>query len=760
MQQMKRSDLMFCPFCGKETDPMQKFCENCGNPLKSDAVPSESYDQPEASSHEALQPPAPDMPDASDNNIPPQSDREFGSSAQSQMNDTAGWEGYSGQNVQSSFGQGQPLQNSFQQPEQPDGFGGQQPVQPGSFGEQQPVQYGGFSNGQDMPPQSKAYSGTMPITNGNRVYDGVSSASMQKKKGFMSPKKIIIIAVIALLVAVIGIFSFIFIRKKIQRDQIVNNPTMSAVMSYKSYLDVNNADDPIYAVLKDSDKSGTLTINATGKMKGDGTSSDIDAKATVGYDRKQGRSYLKVDGGKIFSSPALGGDGNSKAVVEMNMDPDKLYLNYDIMGGSGKYFIDNKNFRKDIKDSIFAFDKDNVLKFSDEESYESFVDMYETMVSELSDYDKEGSNSKTTTENIIKLIEKHGDVTVTDENAIVTDGQKNTEIPAYAITYTFGKDSLKSLIKDVKEEYISYLDKVSKGGSNSSDTKDSIAKSVDEMLKSIDSTVGNNFRLVVKFYLDRDNSSAIKTSVKAQNITVSGKGSFDMNIDFLKAPENQIRMSLTSENEKGEKSTVIARIVKTDNNDTLKYEFSGETKSDAASEPNKTYASFEYDRKKKKFSFTAGSGENGVRVSYTGDAEITSKRISLKFDDIVKTDEMQLSMKVDFTPDAPAAVNTDGAKNVLKISKSDFENMFGENNMLMSLFGAGLMQPKNDFDDYDYHSFDGPGYDNNYSFDDDYDYDYDYDYDFDFYDDFSDLPDLDISVPDTASGTPVKAILN
>ena len=109
-------------------------------------------------------------------------------------------------------------------------------------------------------------------------------------------------------------------------DYIVNNPTKAAIASYKVYLDENDSDDPIYTLLKNAATQGTLNLNATGAIKSDYNQSNtnIDVKAQYGYDKKAGRYYLKVDGGKLLSTATIGnaasGNGDS-TFIEMNLDP-------------------------------------------------------------------------------------------------------------------------------------------------------------------------------------------------------------------------------------------------------------------------------------------------------------------------------------------------------------------------------------------------------------------------------------------------------
>lgn len=691
---------MFCPNCGSKIEPSQKFCIECGLMIptenKSSTPATDSgYDNTISDNEQNFSYPT-SFPNQNQNlnEYPPS----YAADTYQQQPESPPMGGYQPQQPESY-----PI-GSYQMPIQNDGF--QQPAA---------SQMGSYNPQQSFDQQARAYNGTLPITN------NYSPTTEVKTKKPASPKKIIIIAISVLLIIAIGIVAFIFIRKKLAHDYIVNNPTKAAIASYKVYLDENDSDDPIYTLLKNAATQGTLNLNATGAIKSDYNQSNtnIDVKAQYGYDKKAGRYYLKVDGGKLLSTATIGnaasGNGDS-TFIEMNLDPEKLFLNYNIASKNGKYYIDNKSFRQDISNSIFSPDNDNVLLFKDKQSFNNFVDAYETAVKQITTKYTEKSALTETIERITKIIETNGNSNVTDGTAIISNGQKTSEISADVITYSFDKNSLKKTLNDIIPELESYLDKTITDSKQKADSKEALKKSFEEAINSFDSNADNDLKVTIRIYLDKDNHSVIKNEA---DITGSDKNS-DMHFyaDFLKAPDNMICAKLTGKDSDGQEKSISAKLVKSDNGTVVKYDLSVDMTSPepqinmtdvqpAENEPKKQSitASFEYNRSTKKFKATAGSGQNGMSVSYTGEADFTEKSMHLKLDDIINNEYMKLSLSIDFSNTAPAAVNTAGAKNYLKLTKQEYDEAFKD--MIPYIGGGYTPQPQyNDYsfnyDDYNY----------------------------------------------------------
>ena len=692
---------MFCPNCGSKIEPSQKFCIECGL-----MIPTENKSS------------TPATDSGYDNTI---SDNEQNFSYPTSFpNQNQSENEYPASSVAGDYQPQQPESPPMvgYQPQQPESYpigSYQMPIQNDGFQQQAASQMSSYNPQQSFDQQARAYNGTLPITN------NYSPTTEVKTKKPASPKKIIIIAISVLLIIAIGIVAFIFIRKKLAHDYIVNNPTKAAIASYKVYLDENDSDDPIYTLLKNAATQGTLNLNATGAIKSDYNQSNtnIDVKAQYGYDKKAGRYYLKVDGGKLLSTATIGnaasGNGDS-TFIEMNLDPEKLFLNYNIASKNGKYYIDNKNFRQDISNSIFSPDNDNVLLFKDKQSFNNFVDAYETAVKQITTKYTEKSALTETIERITKIIETNGNSNVTDGTAIISNGQKTSEISADVITYSFDKNSLKKTLNDIIPELESYLDKTITDSKQKADPKEALKKSFEEAINSFDSNTDNDLKVTIRIYLDKDNHSVIKNEA---DITGSDKNS-DMHFyaDFLKAPDNMICAKLTGKDSDGQEKSISAKLVKSDNGTVVKYDLSVDMTSPepqinmtdvqpAENEPKKQSitASFEYNRSTKKFKATAGSGQNGISVSYTGEADFTEKSMHLKLDDIINNEYMKLSLSIDFSNTAPAAVNTAGAKNYLKLTKQEYDEAFKD--MIPYIGGGYTPQPQyNDYsfnyDDYNY----------------------------------------------------------
>ncbi len=527
-----------------------------------------------------------------------------------------------------------------------------------------------------------------------------------KKKPFFTPKKIIIISVIALLVAVIGVMSVFLIHRKLERDYIVNNPTKSTFNSYQKYFEENNSDDPLYTILKNVQNTATLKVSASGAVNAEGQDMDFKASADLGYNKKEGRYYLKLDAGDIMKY-AYSGESESQTsngILEINQTPQNLYFNYDLFGSKGKYIIDNVNFRQAINDSIFSPDKDNVLKLEDKESFNQFVDAYENAVKELSsaaDESDEPTELETAYENLIKIAEKNGNVIVGDGMATVYNGSESKDISSDIITYTYDYNSFKNLVTEGKDEIKSYLNKVMKDADKSKEASDSIEESFNSFIRSYEQDTGENFKLIVRIYLDVNTHSMIKTAVEVSGYDKENDSKkVIINCDFLKAPDNMIRINV-SEDLEDSKNTAEIVISKTDDGTTVKYDFSVNSVS-GENDPYKANAYLQYNRSTKDFTVFAGTSEEESSFTYTGKAEITENKIAITLNDVVKTDEVRMSLNIEFSSEAPAPVDTSGAKDFLKITKDEFEKMFEDNYMLSMLSGLGS---STNTDVYDYNSY-------------------------------------------------------
>lgn len=640
---------MLCPVCKKEVLPAQKFCENCGAPVQTPAYP-----------------PSPVNP-------PP---------------------------VSPAYPSPQPNQQFYQN---------QPPAAP-------PVQTPGVQNSpypqpayQQQPPinnNQPVYSGTMPITNGgNNPLNGMpydpmigSTDTAVKKKPFMSPKKIIIISVIALLVVIIGIFSFIVIRRKMEHDYIVQNPTLSSFSSVEKYLDETGKNDPVYSLVQNSRNGATLSVNAVGNFNKSSNTSDGEAKLNIGFDKNNGRYYLKIDGGTLFSQYSGLEQGNN-SLIELGVDPDKVAVNYDVAGKSGKYYINNKTFRQDITNSIFAYDKDNLLGFKDEAAFNAFIDAYESSIQQITKVrksDDDLTEMDNSIVNIVRSIERNGNVTVQDGMASLYNGTELSTPSADVITYTFTKASVKQLFNDLKTESKAYITKTIKDQNQAADIIAKIDEGMDQAINSLDSSLTDNFRLIMQVYLDKNSHSILQQTYKMSGMGgAQSDAAVSMNIQYLKSPNPVIKAAYEYKNGSTE-NTMDLSLSKTDDGNVLRYTLLGELKTNgqtvsSSSVPGSVHASFSYDRSAQKYTLELGTGEDGAHVSYTGNAVINKDMLSLSLNKILNTENAELSLRVNLSTTPPPAVNTSGAKNLLEITREEWSN----------LMGGGFSQPSyDDYDDY------------------------------------------------------------
>lgn len=652
---LKEMSFMFCPSCGNKIDPTKKFCENCGSPVDTSAAePEQQFSAPDVNQG---------FPQQTENNMQT------------------------------------PVSDNNQQ------FSAAQPGQTGDF----PAQ-NSFAQGSNPPqPSQQVYSGTMPITNGART-DSYYDLSYPTKAKKSSAKKFIIIGVVALLIAVIGVTAFFLIRKKLDRDFIVNNPTKSTFSSYEKFIEENESGNPFYNLFKNAKKSGTISVTASGKVTQDDQSKDIKASASYGYDVNNCNYYFKLDAADMLVGVTVSEDPSAAGgLFETDFNKDNAYFNFDLFGTKGKYYIDNKTFRDDINNSIFSPDKDNVLNVTDKESFDKFVDTYEKIVKELGkvkDSGVEDGQMKESYENMIKLLEEKGNVKVEDGSAELTNSSDKKSVSADVITYSYDKKNFKELVTGLKDE----LKKLIESSDIKTEGTDSMDESAKSFLENFESSAKDNFNLTIKVYLDKNTHSALKTTIDMTGVDDTEGDGLKADFQFIKAPDNLITLNI-SVTSKGTESKLDLKLRKTDDNTNLKYELDAVSTSNSTE--SKLHASLEYNRSSGDFTFSAGLSDQGMQITYKGKLEISDNSLKLKLPDIYKNEAVELSLDIDYSTAAPAKPDVSDAKNLLKLSKDEFTTVFGgAGNTLSALTGMATQQT--DYSPYDY------DYDT-----DDYDYDYD-----------------------------------
>ncbi len=665
---------MFCPICGNKIDPEQKFCESCGSPLnqpaaeESTAPVQNDFSQAPAHSPSYGDMPPQQMPENPAFNTQPQNG--FMNNQPADMPSTQGF------TPPAADVHPQPVQN-YQMPDQ---------------------------------PRSVSYSGTMPITNSAPVGGYTSNyPTPAKKSGSM--KKFIIIAVIIILLVAIGIAAFFFIRRKIERDFIVSNPTKSTLSSYQKYFDANEADDPFYTMLKSLADSGTVKATVSGEYGSDSSSVPINAVLNFGYDRKQANFYLKADASETYKKLAAMNNSNDASngnlIYEYNLNPDFMYVNYDIAGKSGKYYIDNKTFRDDITSSVFSPDKNNLFGFADKEAFNNFVDSYEKMMKELEASTKENnddSDVQKTLENIVKSLEKNGNVTVEDGTAVLTHSTDNKSVSADVITYTFDKKGLKAVVNDLRENLNEYFGKIIENKDQREQMTKSLNDSFDSLTKSFDE-LNDSAKLVIKIYLDRNDHSVLQNTIELSGATDNAEDKLFVDLQFINSPDRVIALDATV-NSNGSTNSVNATLKKTDDGTKITYRLDAKSSADNSS----IFASVEYNRSSKEFKISAGTSDQSEPFSYTGKADFSGNKLTFNLPGIVKNDTINLSLDLEISNEAPAKADISNAKNFLKITADEVKQEFGSFGNALSSLGIGSGQ--NTGNDYPYDDDDN-GYDYN-----------------------------------------------
>ena len=610
---------MFCPNCGKENNGENVFCISCGFDLRSE--------QPQNSS-------------ATPNNEQPQN---F----------------YNPQNNQNQYSvSGEPLnqivydnpasnQNAFNQPN--------------------------INN--NAPFQNNQGFGSMPTDTGmNYAYNAPvpNVVQPQKKKSFFTPKKVIISVICLLLVVGIGFGAYFLIRNKMERDYIVNNPTKSAINSYKSYLETTEDTNEFFNVIKNMKDSGSVNISVEGSSGYVGQSQDLNLSAVYSYDKSNSKYYLRVDGGTLLASTFLGSSSldsssNGNTYIELCADNQKTYLNYDVSGHTGSYYLESENFREKINNSIFSPSNDNVLGLT-EDQFNNFIDSYEKIYKSLSDSTQTDTDINTAYDSILNKIEVNGNATVEDGTAIVN----GKEISADVITYTYDYNSFRNLLSDLKTETIQYVKKYNPTGAEQA--VENLNQSFDNFIQSYENGAGENFSLVIKNYLDKSSHEIVKLEISANNFSKNSDDSVIITGEFSKEPNPTISFDIAYQNGTNEQHGGI-KLSKTDDGGKLNYAVEISKTQDGQTEAV-TLFSLSYDRNSKNFTLTYTDPSSKQEQSYSGKAEVSNGSIKITLDNIVDTESIKLNLII-VASSNPVDKEFKADKNILEMTTEEFQALAG-----------------------------------------------------------------------------------
>lgn len=471
-------------------------------------------------------------------------------------------------------------------------------------------------------------------------------------------KKILVISLIALVVVALGIGIFFFVRNKLAHDNIVNNPTKYVFSSYGNYFDEAGAQDEIYNAVKGALKTGTVKLSADASIPALGNQ-NLSAAVQVAYDKENKKYYLLADGSGLAPLLAATGVSSGNNKLELYTDSKRLDFDLDVLGKQAKYFVDFGKLKEQAENSIFSPDKENVLNITKEqfnEFLETFEKSYHSMV------EAQGtSDAAFDYEEFIKKFEKAGVVTVEDGSVKVGDETKSVDV----ITYTFDYNAISTLLKDMKEEFISMMEKsgIDKTGGNLDDIK----KSYDDMVDGFNKNANKDIKIVVKFNVEKGSSKLVKFEATADNFADSDAkvNSLSCVIDYITKPDMCIKFEI-----KGGDETVTGRVYREIKGSKTTY--GAEVNPPASSNSEKIDVTLVFDKDAKTFTFTSGE------TSISGTAEVKDNTLIIGYDfDLsqipnIGQGNIKLSLEISSTP----KMNTiDAEKNIFSITEDEFKSL-------------------------------------------------------------------------------------
>ncbi len=523
-------------------------------------------------------------------------------------------------------------------------------------------------NQQFIPDPLQAYQN-------NNVQNPVPMPSYAGDTGIISmPKekrpfpKFLVIGIVALVVAVLGVVSFFLIKAKIDRDYIVSHPTEYVADSVEAYFDNSQTSSELKSIIKNTKDKATLKIDVNAEGLPGIQQQDAGLSYLMSFDKSNKQVYYKLDAGKLVpmlltNSGGLFQGGN--AMCEVYSDPKRMDFAYDVMGSSGKYFIEPGKFREQAQNSIFSPSKDNVLNISSEQ-FEKFIEGFETFYRAVTDDSNSASSAEGLKDKIVKKFEEDGNVTFESGSTNVLGDDVKTDI----ITYTYGHTEIKKLLGDIRDEMIIYARSNSSMLGNSADVEKGITDSFNSAISGFDSGVNKNIKATIRVYVEPKKKELVKFEIIVENymtpnpyntsvaepIVISG--------EFAHKPYMNIVLKASVGND-----YVAAKLDKEVSGDVTRYIFEGS----ASNSTQKVTASFEYNKAAKTFTLNL----NGYIIS--GMMDITGNSIKLGYDfDLTKMGAPSGVVKLNVELSSDAQINMINAdKNLFSLTVDEFKGIFG-----------------------------------------------------------------------------------
>ncbi len=517
-------------------------------------------------------------------------------------------------------------------------------------------------------------------------YDSTAGV-IDNKRSSGGAKRVIIIAVVALLVALLGVFSFLFIRNRMEREYLVNNPTRYVLSSYQTYFDNSGSEENnLFAVLKSCNEQGTVKVSAAPKNDEQGSSMDM----VFSYDNSGKKYYMKSNATNVPNVFIGSAAGTENTLFEIYTDVNRIDFNFDMNGKQGKYYVESGKLREQAGNSIFSPDKDNVLNI-DEEEFNQFISQFESMYHNLQNIDSKKEDMEEFYDGLLKKIEQDCKVTVGDGTATVNGKDVSVDI----VTYTLDYNAILAILNDTKTEIVNYQNNNKDDIGNKAELIDSINETFDNLISSFsESEQAKSILITLTNYTRKDNKEIAKLEL---NLKAAEDVSSNIKISLEFSHEPYMNIKFTVSNVMFSTSVSLYKEV---NGGVVSYVLTAGSDTDGSAS-GQEIARIDYDDNNNKLTLTAGG------QSYTCDAVVEDNKASFSFEvpsgSSYDTSENQtVSMKIEISS-VPEMNTINAEKNLFDMTKEEYEDLAPSYDIPYSYDGYDDYYDSDYYDDYNYY---------------------------------------------------------
>ena len=487
-----------------------------------------------------------------------------------------------------------------------------------------------------------------------------SAEVVESKRSSSVVKKSIIIALIALLVALLGVFGFIFIKNRLERKYLSDNPTKYVFSSYQTFFNNSGTEDnDIFAVLNNCEEKGNIGVST--ELNGNDTNAvgSFSSDMQFSYNVPENKYYFKSNFGAVPNDTSSA----QNILFELYSNIDRVDFNFNLPDKSGQYYIEPGKIREQAENSIFSPAKDNVLNVT-QEQFNTLIERVEEMYSKLSNGDSSKNDLEGLFDNIIKKIEQDCNVTVDEGNTTVN----GSDVAVDTVTYTFDYNAIVAICNDVKTEFLNYLSENKDKIENYDEYRKKVEESADELISSItESSQAKNMVIVVKNHMRKDNNEIAKLEFEFKNSS-SNSANVKLTLEFSRDPYMNIKITGTSGI-----FTASATLYKEVKDGTVSYVLSADLNKGGNTE-SQEIARLDYDDANGKLKLTFGGN------SYVCDVKKDKNSVEFSFDIPVNSSYgtpsgSSVSIKIGVSSE-PEMNTINAQKNLFGITKEEYENVF------------------------------------------------------------------------------------